>query len=273
MIRRLSLIAGNTLRNIFDKRALYIWGAAIVLMLVRAAPSLFMDGDEVTKAMFRAQAVSGALEAWSWLCIASAIFLGSGTIATEIASKTLITVLARPIARWEVVAGKWIGLTAFGLLSMALGVAVAFGAAAYAGVAMDMRALGLALAHTTAAIAVFGAASVALSAVGTSGLAASLTVLMFFVPTLVAVLEQDTSTVRRTVGRVVGAMTPVGYEDHYLRVPALPEQALQRSAALRRARAPIDAGAQRKNLAENVAFAGIYLLAGCVAFARRDVRL
>nr|MBA3949191.1 hypothetical protein [Acidobacteriota bacterium] len=129
------------------------------------------------------------------------------------------------------------------------------------------------LGHTGAAIAVYGAASVALSAVSTSGLAAALTVLLVFVPSLVGVLEQDTVTTRRTIGRAIGVLTPAGFEDHYIRVPAIPEQAIQRAAALRRRRAPVDVSAQRRVLAENVAFAGIFLLAGCVGFARRDVKL
>jgi hypothetical protein len=273
MIRRILLIAGNTLRNIFDKRALYIWGAAIVLVLLRSAPSLLMDGDETSRAMSRALAVAGALDAWSWLCIASAIFLGSGTVATEITSKTLITVLARPIARWEVAAGKWLGLTAFCYLSMAIGVAFAFAGASYVGLGLDGRVLALALAHSAAAIAVYGAASVALSATASSGLAASLTVLLVVVPAVVTSLEHDTSNTRRLIGRIVGAATPPGYEDHYIRVPNLPDAALQRSAALRRSRAPVDASEQRKTLAETTAFAVIYLFAGCVVFGRRDVRI
>lgn len=273
MTGRVLLIAGNTLRGILDKRALYVWGAAVVLMLLRAAPSLGIDGDDVTRAMFRAQAVSGIFESWSMLSIAAAIFLGSVSVAADIASKTMITVLARPVARREVVLGKWIGLVAFGLMSMALGAGLGAAVAAYVGVAIDGRELAIALAHTAVAIALFGAAATALSAVGSSSLAASVTVLLVFVPTLVAMLVSEQSGTARAIGNAAAAVTPVGFEDHYIRAPHVPPAALDRNAVLRRRRAPLEPSHHRNTLAENAAFAAIYLLAGCVGFGRRDVHL
>lgn len=273
MTSRIILVAGNTLRGILDKRALYVWGAAVVLMLLRAAPSLGVDGDEVTRAMFRAQAVSGIFESWSMLSIAAAIFLGSISVAADIASKTMITVLARPVARWEVVLGKWIGLLAFGVLSMALGAALGAAVAAFVGVAIDGRALAVAFAHTAVAVALFGAAATASSAVGSSSLAASVTVLLVFVPALVSMLLTAQSDTPRAIGNAVAAVTPAGFEDHYIRAPHFPPAALDRSAALRRQRAPLEPAHHRNVLAENAAFAAIFLLAGCAGFGRRDVRL
>jgi ABC-type transport system involved in multi-copper enzyme maturation permease subunit len=267
------IVAGNTLRAIFDRRALYIWGAAIVLMLLRSAPALLADGDETVREVLRAQAVSGSLETWSVLCIAAAIFIGGSAIAAEIVSKTLITVIARPVPRWQVLAGKWIGVVVFCLLSMAIGLALALGAAAYAGVSLNVRALAFALAQTASAIALYGALAVGLSAVSSSIMAASLTILVVFAPALASVFEADSSPAFHRLGIVLNVGTPGGYASRYSAAVRLPERALARSAFLRSTQAPIDGHAERSRLIENATHTLFYLLAGCVAFARRDVKL
>src|SRR5690606_25874101 len=109
-------VAGNVVRGILSRHALYIWGAAVVLMLLRAAPAMFVEGDSATREARRAMAVLGAFETWAFLCTAAAIFLGAATIASDIASKALLVVLARPVPRWQVLVGKWVGVTAFALV-------------------------------------------------------------------------------------------------------------------------------------------------------------
>ena len=273
MIGRLTLIAGNTLRAVLDKRALYLWGAAVVVMLFSAAPLLFLDADEATLAALRASAVANALENLGRLCVAAVIFIGAGAVAADITSKTLITVLARPVARWEIVVGKWLGVTAFGLITLTAGIALGVGVAALADVAIDAGPLALAAAHTAIAIALFGAAAAALGAVSTSGLAGSLPVLLVFMPALVAMLQQGGPGPGHTAGRVIAALTPAGIEEQYTRAPRLSDDALRRSPSLRRARESFDPAAQPALFAENVAFTAIYLLGGCVVFARRDVKV
>ena len=273
MTGRLLLIAGNTLRAALDKRAIYLWGAAIVVMLFSAAPLLFVDGDEATVAGLRAVAVANALENLGRFCVAAVIFIGAGAVTSDIAAKTLITVLARPVSRWEIVVGKWLGLTAFGVITLIAGALFGIGVAAWAGVAIDAAALALALAHTAVALALFGAAAVALSAVTTSGLAGSLPVLLVFTPAIVAMLQSGGPGPGQTTGRVVAGLTPAGLEEQYTRVPRLPDDALRRRPALRRAHGSFDSAAQPSLFAENIAFAGIYLLAGCMFFGRRDVNV
>ena len=212
------LIARNTLRGVFSRYALYIW---------------------------------------STLCIASSIFIGAGTIASEIASKTLITVIARPIARWEVLLGRWLGVTAFALVSLALGLVIGLGIAAYAGITLNLQVLGLSIAHTAAAIALYGACAVALSSVGPSALAAAFTVLLVFLPAIVSVLEEDPSATRRAVGRALDVATPDAFVGHY--------EALARTS--------VDYEAERSRLFESAAHGAAYLVLGCVFFSRRDVHL
>ena len=273
MIARVMLMAGNTLRATLDKRALYLWGAAIVVMLFSAAPVLFADGDDVMVAVLRAGAIVNALQNLGRFCVAAAIFVGAGSMAADIASKTLITVLARPVARWEILVGKWLGLTAFGTVTLLGGTALGIVIALWAGVAIDGGALALAAAHTIVAIALFGAAAVSLSAVSTSGLAGSIPVLILFAPAMVAMLQSGGPGAGLIAGRALEAATPPGLEEQYARAPQLSDAALRRSPALRRARERYDPSAQPGLLAENLAFTALYLLGGCALFVRRDINV
>src|SRR5687768_20469 len=98
---RILLVAGNVFRGTMSRRAVYIWGAAVLLMLLRSAPAIFMSGEPAIIHYIRATAVSGALDMWAVLCIGAAVLLGAGSVASEIVTKTIVTVLARPIRRWE----------------------------------------------------------------------------------------------------------------------------------------------------------------------------
>ena len=134
MIARVMLVAANAFRAIMSKRALYIWALAVVLMFMRTAPAIFMNAEPQVMQFVRANAVSGAMDLWALLCVGIAILLGAGSVANEITSKTIVMMLARPVRRWEVLLGKWIGITAFVVLSLAIGVVLDLVVANYFGV-------------------------------------------------------------------------------------------------------------------------------------------
>ena len=97
---RIGLVAGNVFRGILSKRALYVWAAAIVLMLLRSGPAIFFsEQNQPFAAFLRANAISGALDSWAMLALAAAIFLGAASVGGEMTNKTISTVLARPIGR------------------------------------------------------------------------------------------------------------------------------------------------------------------------------
>src|SRR5205085_7579944 len=71
------------------------------------------------------------LTAVSLFGVVIAIFIGIGLVSKEIEKRTLYTVLSRPVARWEFIAGKFFGLSGtlvVNTLFMAIGV---FGALFY----------------------------------------------------------------------------------------------------------------------------------------------
>jgi len=276
MMARVLLVARNTFRAIMSKRALYVWTLAVVMMFLRAAPAIFAPSLEPAVLLFvRANAVSAAMELWSVLCVGAAILLGAGSVAGEISTKTIVTMLARPVRRWEVLLGKWIGVTAFALLSLAIGVALDTGIAAWLDIEIERRILAIALAHTVASIMLFGAVAVVIGSGGSAVLAVALTALLIFIPGVVTLLKDEPKPVPYAIGRTFGFLTPAGYDSHYdgMTWAPFPRRPNTRGPVVERPRPQIDYPAVRRDMLENLGYAGVYFLLGCVFFTRKDVNL
>lgn len=272
MIGRVLLVARNAFRAIMSKRAVYIWGAAILLMFFRSAPAIFLQSDDARMIAFRrANAIGGALELWSTLCIASAIFLGAAAIASEMTSKTIVTLLARPIRRVEVMVGKWIGVTAFSLVSLAIGVALDMAIARYLNIDVDRRALVYALAQTVVAVALYGAVAVALSGSGSAIIAVAFTILLIALPGLVNTLKEDPGRTQHRIGVVLDYLLPPGYQSHYSEIAWAPFPS--RDPRIVRPRPVFDPKGQHPVLLKNMGYAAVYFAIGCFFFSRRDIKL
>jgi ABC-type transport system involved in multi-copper enzyme maturation permease subunit len=105
MNSRLSAITLNTFREAVRDRVLYNL-IIFVLLLVASAP-LF---SQISIGIERLILVNVGLSAISVFGVLIAIFIGIGLVAKEIEKRTLYTILARPVRRWEFIAGKYFGL-------------------------------------------------------------------------------------------------------------------------------------------------------------------
>ena len=274
---RVLLIAMNAFRGVMSKRALYIWAAAIVLMLLRSVPALSSQGRSPEQLLFqRSLAVSNVLDMWAILSVAAVMFIGAAAVGSDISSRILTTVLARPIRRWELLTGKWLGIVAFCVVTLALGITLAATLAAYLGITIERDVLAIAATRTVASIMVFGAVAVALSAVAVSGVAAALTVLLAFSPPLISLLLDEPGRVQRAAGVALDNLTPPPYTTHYLGVawaPFPPRPSGFRGAPQQRRRLQIDYPKERKEAGLTLVYAAAYFAIGCAAFSRRDVRI
>ena len=276
MIVRILLVAKNTLRGIMSKRALYIWGFALVLMMLRSVPALSSQNRTPEMLLFvRAQAVSQVLDMWAVLSIASALFLGAAAVASDITTKILMTVLARPIRRWELMTGKWIGIVAFSAVTLAIGVVLATSLASYLGITVETEVLAIALTRTLAGIALFGGVAVALSALTSTAIAASLTILLVFSQPLIRMLLDEPGRVQRAIGVSLDYLTPPGYRSHYFGVawapfptpPGAPRPLMQRPPRT------IDYPTERQESAQTLGYVTAYFVVACAAFSRRDIKI
>lgn len=105
MIGRIRSIAFNTFREAVRDRVLY---NLIVFALLLIGSSLIFG--QISIGIEKIVLVNLGLTAISIFGVVIAIFIGIGLVSKEIDKKTLYTVLARPVRRWEFIVGKFAGL-------------------------------------------------------------------------------------------------------------------------------------------------------------------
>jgi len=109
------IIARNTFREAVRDRVLYaILVFAVVAIGGSKAIGWVMVGEDI-KVMTDIGFASVA-----FFSVLIAIFVGTGLVHREIDKKTLYTVLARPVHRWEFLVGKYAGLMLTVLVNMAI---------------------------------------------------------------------------------------------------------------------------------------------------------
>lgn len=105
-MNRIASIAFNTFREAVRDRVLY---NLIVFALLLVASSLLFG--QISIGIERIVLINLGLTAISVFGIVIAIFIGIGLVSKEIEKRTLYTVLARPVHRWEFLLGKFFGLS------------------------------------------------------------------------------------------------------------------------------------------------------------------
>ena len=277
-MKRILLLTGNALRSILHARSLYLWLLAALLVTVQMLPLILVPNGAVVQVNGnranlnpaqqarlaemiknrRPNTLASSFNNWGLLCIVFGIIVGANALSTEVEAKTIITVLARPVHRWELLVGKWVAIQLFGIASMAVGLVLFKMAGAYFAVTFS-NIVWMALAHTLIATMLYSAVAIALSTVISPALAGALAVVMAFLPGLITFLIADTDRLRHAIGVSLDYIVPPGYSNLFA-------TAVQASAVL-------DYTAQSKTLAENFSYCAIFFILGCVVFTKREIRL
>jgi ABC-type transport system involved in multi-copper enzyme maturation permease subunit len=105
MKQRIVAIASNTFREAIRDRVLY---NLILFVLILVATAVLFG--QISIGIKRIVVINLSLTAISLFGVLIAIFIGIGLVSKEIERKTLYTVLARPVRRWEFILGKFVGL-------------------------------------------------------------------------------------------------------------------------------------------------------------------
>ncbi len=113
-------IARNTFREAVRDRVLYLVAAFGVLVLISGKVVGWVSiGEDIVVVR------NVGLSAIPFFGAMIAIFVGTGLIQRELGGRTIYTILARPVARWEFVTGKYLGLVGT-VLGATAGMAVVF---------------------------------------------------------------------------------------------------------------------------------------------------
>jgi Cu-processing system permease protein len=102
---RISAVASNTFREAVRDRVLY--NLIFFALLLVGAALLF---GQISIGIERIVLINLGLTAISLFGVVIAIFIGIGLVSKEMEKKTLYTILARPVRRWEFIVGKFGGL-------------------------------------------------------------------------------------------------------------------------------------------------------------------
>lgn len=119
MIRRLILIARSILTEAVRRREIYGLVLATVILLGWASTFRFFDMQGLHK-FYQEMALRGM----SIATMISVIVLASIQLPREFKNRTIYTVLAKPVGRFEFVLGKYLGVVAAGVFCLALFIGV-----------------------------------------------------------------------------------------------------------------------------------------------------
>jgi ABC-type transport system involved in multi-copper enzyme maturation permease subunit len=271
-MRRVSLLTKNAFRAMLHARSLYLWVLAAVLIAMRLLPLILIPNPRVPGGLNpamqtrfaelirnrRPNTMAGGLNDWSLLCIVFGILVGATAVSKEINTKTIITTLARPVERWELLFGKWIAIQLFAIASLAVGLALFEAAAVHFDVTFS-SIVWMGLAHALVATMLYSGIAIALSTVLSPTLSGAIAVLAAFLPGLISFLLEDTDGFRHAIGVALHYLVPPGYSNLYT-IAVLGE-------------ALLDYNAQYKVLFENLGYAAIFFVVGCLIFTKREIRL
>ena len=116
---KVGVIAAFTFREAVRKRIVLAAGALTILLLVLFLVGTHYAVQELERSprilptlrpLILAQLLLMGVWTISFLSCALTIFISVGTIAGEVEAGTLQVIVPKPLGRWEIVLGKWIGL-------------------------------------------------------------------------------------------------------------------------------------------------------------------
>jgi len=127
-VGKLRTIAANAFREVIHQRVTYsVIVLAILLALASLAPmaSVHMAseaGETQVAERMSAGLLSQLLGFWRFAAMLMGVSLGARAVSEEVRSKTIVTVLARPVTRTEFLFGKFLGIQTFIAAVVALGI-------------------------------------------------------------------------------------------------------------------------------------------------------
>jgi ABC-type transport system involved in multi-copper enzyme maturation permease subunit len=116
---KLRAITLTSFQETLHRRVLYL--VLILALLIIAAMSTEMLYVRMARQAGETETVAGMarmffqqiLGIWDSAAFFLALFLGAVALSSELKSKTIVTVLSRPVTRWTYLLGRWLGVLLF----------------------------------------------------------------------------------------------------------------------------------------------------------------
>ena len=260
------IIAANTFREILRRKVIYVLLLLGVLMIViwLGQTSLMNMASEAGEPEILLEMKTSQTRfffgMWSFCTAVLGLFLGAVALATEIRTQTIVPVLVRPIPRWAYLVGKWLGTQSFVCLVLGLGMGI--GLAIIWAFELEMRPLfWFGMLEMFAYATLYTGVSLGLSVVMNPILAGGVTLLLASVPNMIEFLFRHPHWALKGLAAVVYYLSPAQMPtdllaDSFEREPLEPDYSLY-----------------ARVMVENVLYSMTVLLAGCILFSRREIKL
>ncbi len=115
MIRRVGLIAGTIFTEALRRREIYVIALVTIALLLAASSLRFFQLESLHKFYYEF-----ALKTMSVAAAVTTVVLAGRQLPREFERRTIYTLLARPLSRWEFLLGKYLGVLGAGLFCLGL---------------------------------------------------------------------------------------------------------------------------------------------------------
>ena len=259
-------IAATSFQEVLRKKASYIIGLVAVLILASILSQMVFvrmaaeAGEAESVRQVQAGSVSELFGTWSFAVVMMAVFLGAAATSSEVKSRTIVIVLARPIERWAYLLGRWMGIIFYLFCFLALGIAAGFWLILYDRLSFaPLLWVGVIEMFVTAFF--FCGVSLGFGAFMPPTLAGSCTLLLSFLPMIAKNWMEHPNPLLRVLA----------FAGYYIGPAHMPVDAI--SASFSREMLAPDYGLYAGVLLENVFYAVVVFAIGCVLFSHREPRL
>jgi ABC-type transport system involved in multi-copper enzyme maturation permease subunit len=263
---KLRAIALTSFQDTLHRRVLYL--VLILVLIVIAAMSTEMlyvrmarkAGEEEAVAKMAQNFFQQVIGIWDFAAFFLALFLGAVAVSSELKSKTIVTVLSRPVPRWIYLLGRWLGVLLFLWAFLLVGVLGALLWGAFFGLHYS-AVFWLGIAELFVKATFLSGVSLGLSTILPPAGAGAVT----FVITILPLMVNNAMTHPRWILRSLATAA------YYLAPAHLPVDLISDSFNKQMMDPKYFLYAQV--LAENFLYTGAVLLLACFVFKRRELHL
>ncbi len=260
------IIAANTFREILRRKVIYVLVFLGVLMMsIWLGQMTFMNmaadaGEPELLLQMKTSQTRAFFGMWGACTAFLGLFLGAVALATEIRNQTIVPVLVRPIPRWAYLVGKWLGTQLF--VCLLLGLGIALGLAIMRVFELETRPLlWFGMLEMFAQATLFTGVSLGLSVVLNPVLAGGVTLLLASIPNMFEILLRHPHWALKGLASAVYFLSPAQMPTDLL-ADSFERELLQPDYSL-----------YARVLVENFLYSMTVLLAGCILFSRREIKL
>lgn len=259
-------IVRNTVSGILRSKVLYIiLFLTIVIAVISILPILYFQmaseaGETATALSMTSQTMRSTIGLWTTASYALALFLGATAISSEVKTKTIVTVLSKPVDRWRFFLAKWVGIELFLLFFFLVGMALAVVILQFFEAEASLL-FGVGIAQNFLKVTILGALALALATISTPVFAGALPILLSILGPFALMGLDDPALWIRFLSK--------GF---YLLLPAsMPTNLVAQSFSM----SPLDPqwGLYGLVILENAGFAAALLGLGCLIFSARELPL